>query len=197
MLNRALLTLVLLVTPTVAHAERWARNEISFGPGVQFDLTGWEPAGGKLFFEYARRLGPHGAVVLQANALVVPAVFDRPCHAYVQPCPLGFADNGYAVDLLFGGKWRWHARHAPVLGTFDLTFGAVPNWARAHGDDGVAVVGRAGGGLVVMLAAHVGLRFDAHIIGGLGFFGYWQCAGCGAVRPYVAIDTGPAVEFVF
>ena len=125
----------------------------------------------KLFFEYARRVGPHGAVVFQANPLVVSGVYDAPCHNRITPCAGGFSGNGYSFDLLFGGKWRWHARHAPLLGTFDLTFGAVPLFERDFDDNGVAVVGRAGGGLVVLLARHVGLRFDAHMLAGPGVLG--------------------------
>lgn len=201
MTRLALLTLALLAAvPTAASAQRWryARNEISFGPGVQFDLTGWEPAGLKLFFEYARRVGPHGAVAFQVNSVVLPGVYDRDCHVNGLHCPLGFSDHGYSIEGLFGGKWRWHARRAPVLGTFDLTFGLVGNWSRPFGDDGLALVARAGGGLVVMLAAHFGLRFDAHITGGPGFWGCSTNGGCGStIHPYVTIDTGPAAEFVF
>ena len=128
----ALALLALVAVSSSASAQRryyryeYDRNEISVGGGVQLDATGWEPAGMKLFFEYARRVGPHGAVVFQANPLVVPGTFDNPCHARITPCAGGFSGNGYSFDLLFGGKWRWHARNAPVLGTFDLTFGAVP-----------------------------------------------------------------------
>jgi hypothetical protein len=197
-----LVVLTLLAAPSLASAQRryyvsYDRNEISVGAGVQFDATGWESAGMKLFFEYARRLGPHGAIVFQANPLVVPGTFDNPCHARVAPCGGGFNGNGYSFDLLFGGKWRWHARNAPVLGTFDLTFGAVPLFYRAFDDEGVALVGRAGGGLVVLLARHVGLRFDGHMLAGPAFLGYWRCDTCGAVRPYVAFDTGVGVEFIF
>ncbi len=173
------------------------RNEISVGLGPQLDLTGWEPGGLKLFFEYARRIGPHGAIVFQANPLVATGVYDRGCHDRLVACAPGLVANGFSFDLLFGGKWRWHARGAPVLGTFDLTFGVVPLWGRWFDDDGVAAVVRAGGGLVVMLAEHVGLRFDAHLLGGPEFVGYWRCDGCGAIRPYVALDTGAMVEFVF
>jgi hypothetical protein len=192
---RTLLVLVtLLVAPSLAHAQR---NEISVGAGVQLDATGWEPGGMKLFFEYARRVGPHGAVVFQANPLVVQGVYDADCHARLLNCAGGFSGNGYSFDLLFGGKWRWHARRAPVLGTFDLTFGAVPLFYRAFDDEGVAVVGRAGGGLVVLLARHVGLRFDGHMLAGPAFLGYWRCDNCGAVHPYIAFDTGIGVEFIF
>ena len=195
MTRRIVLILALaLLAPGIARAQR---NEISVGGGVQLDLGGWEPAGMKLFFEYARRLGPHGAIVFQANPLVVPGVYAARCHNRLDACPPGFSGNGYSFDLLFGGKWRWHARHAPVLGTFDLTFGPVPMWDRLYDDDGVAVVGRVGGGLVVMLARHVGLRFDGHLVAGPAFLGYWRCDGCGEVRPYVALDTGIMVEFVF
>ncbi len=199
----AALLLALALAPSLAHAERyyrseyWERNEISVGAGVQLDLTGWESAGMKLFFEYARRLGPHGAIVFQANPLVVPGVFEPACHYRLDACPLGFVGNGYSFDLLFGGKWRWHARGAPVLGTFDLTFGVVPLWDRWFGDNGVAAVVRTGGGVVIMLARHFGLRFDAHLIAGPEFVGYWRCDGCGVVHPYVAFDTGIMVEFVF
>src|SRR5690349_9462672 len=104
-----LLVLALATIPCVASAQRryyysWDRNEISLGAGVQLDATGWEPAGMKLFFEYARRIGPHGAVVFQANPLVVQAPFDTPCHNRVAPCGGGFEGNGYSFDLLFGGK---------------------------------------------------------------------------------------------
>lgn len=193
------LLLALAAAPSLARAQRGVadRNEISVGAGVQFDAAGWESGGMKLFFEYARRLGPHGAIVFQANPLVVPGVYDNPCHARITPCAGGFAGNGYSIDLLFGGKWRWHARRAPLLGTFDLTFGAVPMFDRAFDDNGVAVVGRAGGGLVVLLARHVGLRFDGHMLAGPAFLGYWRCDNCGEVRPYVAFDTGVSVEFIF
>jgi hypothetical protein len=197
------LLLALAAVSSTASAQRhyyryeYDRNEISVGAGVQLDATGWEPAGMKLFFEYARRVGPHGAVVFQANPLVVTGVYDRPCHLNLEACPGGFTANGYSFDLLFGGKWRWHARNAPVLGTFDLTFGAVPLWARAFDDNGVAVVGRAGGGLVILLARHVGLRFDAHMLAGPEFVGYWRCNNCGDIHPYVAFDTGMMVEFIF
>jgi hypothetical protein len=197
-----LVVLTLVVAPSLAHAQHryylsYDRNEISVGAGVQFDATGWEPAGMKLFFEYARRLGPHGAIVFQANPVVVPGVYDAPCRTRITPCAGGFSGNGYSFDLLFGGKWRWHARRAPVLGTFDLTFGVVPLFERAFDDNGVAIVGRAGGGLVVLLARHVGLRFDAHMLAGPAFLGYWRCDNCGDVHPYVAFDTGVAVEFIF
>jgi len=200
-----LIVLALLVlAPSAAHAQRryyryyeWDRNEISVGGGVQFDATGWEPAGMKLFFEYARRLGPHGAIVFQANPLIVQGPHDAPCHNRIEACPGGFSGNGYSFDLLFGGKWRWHARNAPVLGTFDLTFGAVPLFERAFDDNGAALVARAGGGLVVLLARHVGLRFDGHMLGGPAFLGYQRCDNCGVVRPYVAFDTGVMVEFIF
>ena len=197
-----LILLTLLAAPSLARAQRhyyvaYDRNEISVGAGVQFDATGWEPGGMKLFFEYARRVGPHGAVVFQANPLVVQGVYDRDCHDRLIGCAGGFSANGYSFDLLFGGKWRWHARHAPVLGTFDLTFGAVPLFYRWFGDDGVAVVGRAGGGLVVLLARHIGLRFDGHMLAGPAFLGYWRCDNCGVVHPYVAFDTGIGVEFIF
>jgi hypothetical protein len=197
-----LLVLALATIPRVASAQHryyysWDRNEISLGGGIQLDATGWEPAGMKLFFEYARRIGPHGAVVFQANPLVVQAPFDAPCHNRVAPCGGGFEGNGYSFDLLFGGKWRWHAHNAPILGTFDLTFGAVPLFNRAFDDNGVAVVGRAGGGLVILLARHVGLRFDAHMLAGPAFLGYWRCDTCGDVHPYVAFDTGMGVEFIF
>ena len=194
---------VVVVAPQRAHAERHYylyepdRNEISVGAGVQFDATGWEAAGMKLFFEYARRLGPHGAIVFQVNPLVAQAPFDAPCHRGLAACPGGFSGNGYSVDLLFGGKWRWHARGAPLLGTFDLTFGAVPLFERAFDDNGVALVGRAGGGLVVLLARHFGLRFDAHMLAGPAFLGYWRCDNCGAIHPYVAFDTGVMAEFIF
>ena len=199
----ALSLLALVAWSSAASAERryyryeYDRNEISVGAGVQFDATGWEPAGMKLFFEYARRVGPHGAVVFQANPLVVQGVYDAPCHRALGPCPGGFSANGYSFDLLFGGKWRWHARNAPVLGTFDLTFGAVPLFERAFDDNGVAIVGRAGGGLVVLLARHVGLRFDGHMLAGPAFVGYWRCNNCGDIHPYVAFDTGIAAEFIF
>jgi hypothetical protein len=201
-MRHRLVLLALLLAPALAHAQRYERyeflrNEISVGAGVQIDATGWEPAGMKLFFEYARRLGPHGAIVFQANPTVVPGSYDPDCAGSLQPCAGGFSANGYAFDLLFGGKWRWHARNAPILGGFDLTFGAVPLWARWHDDDGVAAVVRTGGGLVIMLARHVGLRFDAHVIGGPAFLGYWRCNGCGDIHPYVAFDTGIGVEFVF
>ena len=127
----------------------------------------------------------------------MPGTFDNPCHARITPCAGGFSGNGYSFDLLFGGKWRWHARNAPLLGTFDLTFGAVPLFYRAFDDEGVALVGRAGGGLVVLLARHVGLRFDGHMLAGPAFLGYWRCDNCGAVHPYVAFDTGVGVEFIF
>ena len=199
-----LILLALGVAPSLAHAQRhyyryyeWDRNEISVGGGVQFDATGWEPAGMKLFFEYARRLGPHGAIVFQANPLVVQAPYNGPCHNRITNCPGGFDGNGYSFDLLFGGKRRWHARSAPVLGTFDLTFGAVPLFERAFDDNGAALVARAGGGLVVLLARHVGLRFDGHVLGGPAFLGYQRCNNCGVVRPYVAFDTGIMVEFIF
>lgn len=200
-----LILLALGAAPSLARAQRhyyryydYDRNEISVGGGVQLDATGWEPAGMKLFFEYARRVGPHGAVVFQANPLVVQAPYDNtPCHNRITPCAGGFSGNGYSFDLLFGGKWRWHARNAPVLGTFDLTFGAVPLFERAFDDNGVAVVGRAGGGLVVLLSRHVGLRFDGHMLAGPAFLGYWRCNNCGDVRPYVAFDTGVQVEFIF
>jgi len=199
-----LIALALVAAASTASAQRryyryyeWDRNEISVGGGVQFDATGWEPAGMKLFFEYARRIGPHGAVVFQANPLVVQAPHDAPCHNRIEACPGGFSGNGYSFDLLFGGKWRWHARNAPVLGTFDLTFGAVPLFERAFDDNGAALVARAGGGLVVLLARHVGLRFDGHILGGPAFLGYQRCDNCGVVRPYVAFDTGVMVEFIF
>jgi hypothetical protein len=193
----------LVAVSSTASAQRryyrydYDRNEISVGAGVQFDATGFEPAGMKLFFEYARRVGPHGAVVFQANPLVVPGVYDAPCHNRITPCAGGFSGNGYSFDLLFGGKWRWHARGAPLLGTFDLTFGAVPLFERNFDDNGVAVVGRAGGGLVVLLARHVGLRFDAHMLAGPAFLGYWRCDNCGEIHPYVAFDTGVAAEFIF
>jgi hypothetical protein len=199
----ALSLLALVAVSSTASAQRryyrydYDRNEISVGAGVQFDATGWEPAGMKLFFEYARRVGPHGAVVFQANPLVVPGVYDAPCHNRITPCAGGFSGNGYSFDLLFGGKWRWHARGAPLLGTFDLTFGAVPLFERSFDDNGVAVVGRAGGGLVVLLARHVGLRFDAHMLAGPAFVGYWRCDNCGEIHPYVAFDTGIAAEFIF
>jgi hypothetical protein len=199
----AFLLLALVAVSSTASAQRryyryeYDRNEISVGGGVQLDATGWEPAGMKLFFEYARRVGPHGAVVFQANPLVVTGVYDGPCHRNLGPCPGGFTANGYSFDLLFGGKWRWHARNAPVLGTFDLTFGAVPLWARAFDDNGVAIVGRAGGGMVILLARHVGLRFDAHMLAGPEFVGYWRCNNCGDIHPYVAFDTGVMVEFIF
>jgi hypothetical protein len=199
----ALSLLALLAVSSTASAQRryyrydYDRNEISVGAGVQFDATGWEPAGMKLFFEYARRVGPHGAVVFQANPLVVSGVYDAPCHNRITPCAGGFSGNGYSFDLLFGGKWRWHARRAPLLGTFDLTFGAVPLFERNFDDNGVAVVGRAGGGLVVLLARHVGLRFDAHMLAGPAFLGYWRCDNCGEIHPYVAFDTGIAAEFIF
>jgi hypothetical protein len=197
-----ILALTLVVAPSLAHGQRryylsYDRNEISVGAGVQLDATGWEPAGMKLFFEYARRIGPHGAIVFQANPLAVQAPFDNRCHGRIAACPGGFSGNGYSFDLLFGGKWRWHARGAPLLGTFDLTFGAVPLFERAFDDNGVAVVGRAGGGLVILLARHVGLRFDAHMIAGPAFLGYWRCDNCGDVHPYVAFDTGVQVEFIF
>lgn len=199
-----LILLALGAAPSLARAQRhyyryyeYDRNEISVGAGLQLDATGWEPGGMKLFFEYARRVGPHGAVVFQANPLVVQAPYDNPCHNRITPCAGGFSGNGYSFDLLFGGKWRWHARSAPVLGTFDLTFGAVPLFERAFDDNGVAVVGRAGGGLVVLLASHVGLRFDGHMLAGPAFLGYWRCNNCGDIRPYVAFDTGVMVEFIF
>lgn len=196
------LVLALLLAPSLAHAQRryyvaYDRNEISVGAGVQFDATGYEPAGMKLFFEYARRVGPHGAVVFQANPLVVSGLYDAPCHGRLVACPGGFYGNGYSFDLLFGGKWRWHARRAPVLGTFDLTFGAVPLFYRALDDNGVAIVGRAGGGLVILLSRHVGLRFDGHMLAGPAFVGYWRCDNCGVVHPYVAFDTGIGAEFIF
>ncbi|HEX8952434.1 MAG TPA: hypothetical protein VF945_11345 [Polyangia bacterium] len=201
---RLLLVLLALgAAPSLARAQRhyyrydYDRNEISVGAGIQLDATGWEPAGMKLFFEYARRVGPHGAVVFQANPLVVPGIYDAPCHDRITPCAGGFSGNGYSFDLLFGGKWRWHARNAPLLGTFDLTFGAVPLFERLFDDNGVAVVGRAGGGLVVLLARHVGLRFDGHVLAGPAFLGYWRCSSCGDIRPYVAFDTGIMVEFIF
>ena len=156
-MRTCIVILALVVAPSFAHAQR---NEISVGAGVQFDASGWEPAGMKLFFEYARRLAPHGAVVFQVNPLVVPGVYDAPCHNRIEACPGGFSGNGYSVDLLFGGKWRWHARRGPVLGTFDLTFGAVPLFHRVGDDNGFAMVGRAGGSLVVLLARHVGLRCE-------------------------------------
>lgn len=200
----AALAVALLLAPSTARAQRYyryyeyyPRNEISVGLGPQLDLTGWEPGGLKLFFEYARRIGPHGSIVFQANPLIVTGLYDKPCHDRIQACPLGLSANGYSFDLLFGGKWRWHARGAPVLGTFDLTFGAVPVWARWNDDNGVAAVVRAGGGVVVMLGPHVGLRFDAHLIAGPEWVGYWRCDGCGVVHPYVALDTGMMVEFVF
>ncbi len=197
------LLLALLAVPSVARAQYryyyapYDRNEISLGAGLQLDATGWEPAGMKLFFEYARRIGPHGAVTFQVNPLIVPALDDPGCRDRLTACRGGFYANGYSVDLLFGGKWRWHARGAPLVGTFDLTFGAVPMFGRYFDDNGVAVVGRAGGGLVVMLARHVGLRFDGHLVAGPAFVGYWRCDTCGVVRPYVAFDTGIGVEFVF
>ena len=199
-----LVVLALVAAAPAARAQRhysrdyeWDRNEISVGGGVQLDATGWEPAGMKLFFEYARRLGPHGAIVFQANPLVVQAPYNGPCHGRITACPGGFDGNGYSFDLLFGGKWRWHARGAPLLGTFDLTFGAVPLFERAIDDNGAALVARAGGGLVVLLARHVGLRFDGHVIGGPAFLGYQRCDNCGAIHPYVAFDTGMMVEFIF
>ncbi|HXU67811.1 MAG TPA: hypothetical protein VN947_00705 [Polyangia bacterium] len=199
-----LVLLTLLVAPSLAHGQRryyyysWDRNEISVGGGVQLDATGWEPAGMKLFFEYARRLGPHGAIVFQANPLVVQGPHNGDCHAQYTNCPGGFSGNGYSFDLLFGGKWRWHAARAPLLGTFDLTFGVVPLFERAFDDNGVAMVARAGGGLVVLLARHVGLRFDAHLIAGPAFLNFERCDGCDVVvHPYVAFDTGVMVEFIF
>jgi hypothetical protein len=199
---RTLILVLALLAPSLAQAQRryylsYDRNELSVAGGVQLDATGWEPAGMKLFFEYARRIGPHGAVVFQFNPLVVQGLYDAPCHRRIEACPGGLYGNGYSVDLLFGGKWRWHARRAPVVGTFDLTFGAVPLFERVAGDNGVAVVGRAGGGLVVLLARHVGLRFDGHMLAGPAFLGYWRCDTCGAVRPYVAFDTGIGVDFIF
>lgn len=200
-----LVVLVLLVVaPSSASAQRyyyryydWDRNEISLGTGVQFNATGWEPAGMKLFFEYARRLGPHGAIVFQANPLVVPAPSATSCQSSVAACPAGFSGNGFSVDLLFGGKWRWRARSAPLLGTFDLTFGVVPLFQRVLDDNGAALVARAGGGLVVLLARHVGIRFDGHMLGGPAFLGYQRCNNCGATRSYVAFDTGVGLEFIF
>lgn len=202
MRNLLLVLALLVVAPAAVRAQRyyyysWDRNELSVAGGVQLDATGWEPAGLKLFFEYARRLGPHGSIVFQANPLLAGGVYDAPCHDRITPCAAGLSANGYSIDLLFGGKWRWHARGAPLLGTFDLTFGAVPLFARAFDDNGAAVVGRAGGGLVVLLARHVGLRFDAHAIAGPAFLGYQRCDNCGVVRPYVAFDTGVGVEFIF
>jgi hypothetical protein len=189
---------VLTLAPAAVRAQGVGRNEISVGAGVQLDVTGWEPAGMKLFFEYARRLGPHGAIVFQANPLVLPGVYgERPCHDRIAPCAAGFSGNGYSFDMLFGGKWRWRAGRSPVLGTFDLTFGAVPLWARLHDDNGVAVVGRVGGGVAIFLAAHFALRFDAHMLAGPAFLGYWRCDGCGDIHPYIAFDTGMAAEFVF
>ena len=198
-----LVVLALVAMAPAARAQRyyryyeWDRNELSVGGGVQFDATGWEPAGMKLFFEYARRLGPHGAIVFQANPLVAQGPYNGPCHSRLTGCPGGFDGNGYSFDLLFGGKWRWNARGAPLLGTFDLTFGAVPLFERAFDDNGVALVARAGGGLVVKLARHFGLRFDGHMIAGPSFLGYWRCDNCGVVRPYVAFDTGIMAEFIF
>ncbi|MGZ3429953.1 MAG: hypothetical protein ACXVCV_25055, partial [Polyangia bacterium] len=99
-----IILLALLVAPSLAHAQRryyvaYDRNEISVGAGVQLDATGWEPAGMKLFFEYARRIGPHGAVVFQANPLVVTGLYDAPCHGRLVACPGGFYGNGYSFDL--------------------------------------------------------------------------------------------------
>jgi len=203
-MRQLLIALALVAaTSSAASAQRryyyrdWDRNEISLGAGIQLDATGWEPAGMKLFFEYARRIGPHGAVVFQANPLVVTAPYHAPCHNRLAACDGGFEGNGYSFDLLFGGKWRWHAHNAPILGTFDLTFGAVPLFQRDFDDNGVAIVGRAGGGLVILLARHVGLRFDAHMLAGPAFLGYWRCDNCGEVHPYVAFDTGIGVEFIF
>jgi hypothetical protein len=198
--------LVLGAAATEARAERYYyyypyygyyRNEISLGAGVQAGATGWETSGFKLFFEYARRLGPHGAIAFQVNPVVVPGVYDPDCHDGLTHCRRFFYGNGYSVDLLFGGKWRWQARSAPILGTFDLTFGMVPLFYRYHDDDGIALVGRAGGGLVILLSPHVGLRFDAHMIAGPAFLGYWRCDTCDHIEPYVAFDTGMAIEFIF
>ena len=65
----------LAAAPSVARAERGVadRNEISVGAGVQFDAAGWESGGMKLFFEYARRLGPTARSSSRQPA-VVPGV---------------------------------------------------------------------------------------------------------------------------
>jgi hypothetical protein len=176
-------------------------NEFTTQLGLQTSLGGNTPAGFKLFFDYARRLGYLVWLDFQVNTMfgvgpVHGTCYDGTGHAF--DCGGAVDANGHAIDVLAGIKLRFPVRRAPLIPYVGVNGGVVAVYDRPARDNGAAVVARMGGGIRYFPTRHVGIGGEVALTLGPAFYSD-TCSDCNDshVAFYRAFDFSTGVEFLF
>jgi hypothetical protein len=203
---RLLLAAMLLQLAAPAHAARRGdgaagNDELAIHIGYQAGFAGLiaNPAGFKLFGEYAHRLGGIAWFELQVNQVFGfapgscidargnPSPCDPRLHGY---------DGGWATEIAAGVQLKIPTG-IPLFVEVPIVAGIVALYNRRCGDDGVAApVVRFGAGVKYFVTPHVGLGGGVNLALGPGFHRGTDCANA-YVDLYAAFDFQVGVEFVF
>jgi len=148
------------------------KDELSAQLGFQASMGGTTPNGFKLFIDYSHRLTPLVWLNFKLNP-TFGATGDRSvCYnnsGAVWDCSTGFAEEGWALDILAGVKLKWMTR-VKVMPYANINLGVVPIFARPNEDSGAAVVLHTGGGLKYFVTPRIGIGGEVDFTLGPAFY---------------------------
>jgi hypothetical protein len=149
------------------------KDEISTQMGFQASMGGMTPNGFKLFIDYSHRLTPLVWLNFKVNPTFNGGGDRTTCYntgGSVWDCSTGFADEGWAIDLLAGVKLKWMTRFN-LMPYANIDAGVVPIFGRPYEDTGAAVVLHTGGGLKYFVTRRIAVGGEVDFTLGPAFYG--------------------------
>jgi len=149
------------------------KDELSAQMGFQASMGGGTPNGFKMFFDYSHRLSSLVWLNFKLNPTFGAGGGNRTvCYnnsGDVWDCSTGFAEEGWAIDLLAGVKLKWMTR-VKVMPYANINVGVVPIFARPDEDSGAAVVLHTGGGVKYFVTPRIGVGGEIDFTLGPAFY---------------------------
>jgi hypothetical protein len=197
---------VLLLVSSTAAAQRGSlpfsgNNGVGVGLGYQYGFGGQfaNPSGFKLFFDYDHRITDIVWLDFQLNPVFgYAAAFEGVCydpkgHAFA--CNSNLYYGGWAVEFAGGIKLRFPTP-IPLVVDVPITASVMAMFNRQCGDDGAAVMLRAGGEVRYFVTKWLGVGGGVHLAFGPGFHGAGPCSP--GYTDFVGLfDFQAGVEFIF
>jgi hypothetical protein len=175
----ALVPLLLLATPAFAQSYVTrsmsgfpGKDELSAQLGFQASMGGGTPSGFKMFIDYSHRLSSLVWLNFKLNPTFGAGGDRSVCYnnrGDVWDCSTGFADEGWAIDILAGVKLKWMTRFK-VMPYANIDVGVVPIFSRPYDDNGAAVVLHSGGGVKYFVTPRIGLGGELDFTLGPAFY---------------------------
>jgi hypothetical protein len=175
-------------------------NELSAHVGLQGSFGGTTPAGAKVNVDYARRITDLAWFDVKLGATAGVGAVSGTCvdvFGRASDCGVVLSSNGNAIDALLGVKLKGVVGHYALLPYGNLSVGVAGVFDRPSTDNGVALVGRAGGGLKVFVTRFLAVGGDFGVLLGPAWY-QATCPTCrdNRVELYRAFDVALGVELI-